>query len=238
MDWHIGKGKPAWPVMGKWMQAMSRTKHIRKSVEDELSFDPLVDASDISVKALNGDVTLKGTVPSYPQHVEAAAAAKRVAGVKAVHNHLAVVLPPGYYRDDRTLTRTTNDALALDVSVPTGVEATARNGNITLTGTVRYGTQRAAAVWAVAALPGVRNIKNHIRIRSDADPIDVTVHVQDALNRCSLIPDDSDVMVATSGNTVTLTGHVHTWAEHDAVMEAVWMAPGVYDVSDHLNITG
>lgn len=52
MDWCIGKGKPAWPVIGKWMQAMSRTKHIRKSVEDELSFDPLADASDISVKTL------------------------------------------------------------------------------------------------------------------------------------------------------------------------------------------
>jgi osmotically-inducible protein OsmY len=37
---------------------------------------------------------------------------------------------------------------------------------------------------------------------------------------------------------VILTGHVRTWAEHDAVIAAAWMAPGVYDVRDDLFITG
>jgi hypothetical protein len=36
------------------------------------------------------------------------------------------------------------------------------------------------------------------------------------------------VAADTSGNTVTLTGHVRTWAEHDAVVDAAWMATGVY----------
>jgi osmotically-inducible protein OsmY len=46
------------------------------------------------------------------------------------------------------------------------------------------------------------------------------------------------VVVDTSGNTVTLTGHVRTWAEHDAALDAAWMATGVYDVRDGLNVTG
>ena len=79
---------------------MSQTKDIRDAVEGELSYDPLVDDSDISVKNINGDVALNGTVPSYPQYLEAAAAARRVAGVKKLQNHLEVVLPPGDYRDD------------------------------------------------------------------------------------------------------------------------------------------
>ena len=79
---------------------MSSTKDIREAVEAELTFDPLVDASDITVKNINGDVALNGTVPSYPQYLEAAAAAQRVAGVKHVHNHLTVELPDGDYRDD------------------------------------------------------------------------------------------------------------------------------------------
>jgi osmotically-inducible protein OsmY len=70
-----------WPVTGR-MHAMSQTKDIRDTVERELSYDPLVDDSDISVKNINGDVALDGTVPSYPQYLEAAAAARRVAGVK------------------------------------------------------------------------------------------------------------------------------------------------------------
>jgi osmotically-inducible protein OsmY len=155
-----------------------------------------------------------------------------------VHNHLEVVLPPGDYRDDPMLATAANNALALNVTVPDGVEATASNGNLTLTGTVSYGAERAAAELAVAGLTGVRNIKDDIEIAYDADPVDVTLLVQDALDRNALILDDSDVMVDTSGNTVMLTGHVRTWAEHDAVAAAAWMASGVMDVVDELYITG
>jgi osmotically-inducible protein OsmY len=217
---------------------MSTTKDIREAVEAELAFDPLVDASDVTVKNLNGDVALNGTVPSYPQYLEAAAAAQRVGGVKHVHNHLMVELPSGDYRDDVQLTTAANNALAWDVSVPAGVEATSRNGNLTLTGTVSFGMQRTAAELAVSGLTGVRNVKDDIAIEFDADPVDVTILVQDALDRNALLLDDSDVNVGAAGNTVTLDGHVRTWAEHDAVIGAAWMATGVYDVVDNLVITG
>ena len=217
---------------------MSQTKDIRNSVEDELNFDPLIDPLNITVKNLNGEVALNGTVPNYPQYVEAAAAARRVAGVKSVQNHLEVVLPPSDYRDDPTLTTAANNALTLNITVPDGVEATAKNGNLTLTGTVSNGIEMDAAEQAVAGLVGVRNVLNDIDISTDADQIDVTMAVQDALDRYALISDDSDVTVATDANTVTLTGHVRTWAEHDAVLDAAWRAIGVYDVRDDLYITG
>jgi len=218
---------------------MSSTKDIREAVEVELNFDPLVDASNISVKNLNGDVALNGTVTSYPQYLEAAAAAQRVAGVKHVHNHLAVELPDGDYRDDVQLVTAANNALGWDVTVPDGIEATARDGNVTLTGTVRYAALRTAAEQAVGGLIGLRNIKDEIYVDSDAaDQGDVTAEVQAALDRNALILDDSDVLVDTAGNTVSLTGHVRTWAEHDAVVDATWMASGVYDVIDNLVITG
>ena len=131
-----------------------------------------------------------------------------------------------------------NNALTLNISVPDGVEATAENGNLTLTGTVSYGAERTAAEDTVAGLVGVRNLSDDIDISNDADPVDVTVYVQDALDRYALILDDSDVTVDTDGNTVTLSGHVRTWAEHDAVVDAAWMAVGVYDVRDNLYIPG
>jgi osmotically-inducible protein OsmY len=216
---------------------MSKTRDIREAVEAELRFDPLVDASDIAVKNLGGDVTLDGTVPSYPQYLQAATAARRVAGVTSVHNHLEVVLPPGNKRDDPVLTTAANNTLAQNVTVPAGVEATARGGNLTLTGTVNYGSQRAAAETTVAALTGVRGIRNRIEVEYDSEPADVTLLVQRALARSALVPDDSDVKAVTMGNTVTLTGHVRTAAEHDAVVGATWMANGVYAVIDELHIT-
>jgi osmotically-inducible protein OsmY len=219
---------------------MSSTKDIREAVEAELTFDPLVDATAVTVKNINGDVALNGTVPSYPQYLEATAAAQRVAGVRHVHNHLMVDLPDADYRDDAQLATAANNALQWDVTVPAGIEATARNGNLTLAGTVNFGSQRTAAELAVGGLTGVRNVKDEIAINvdADADAGDVTLLVQDALDRNALIVDDSDVLVDTAGNTVTLTGHVRTWAEHDAVIDAAWMVSGVYDVTDNLVITG
>jgi osmotically-inducible protein OsmY len=157
--------------------------------------------------------------------------------VKNVHNHLEVVLPDGDYRNDATLTTAANNALRGNVTVPDGVEATARDGNLTLTGMVEYGKQREAAEQAVAGLVGVRNVKDDIEV-SYAGPVDVKWFVQGALDRCAVIEDDSDVHIDTSGNTVTLGGHVRTWAEHDAVVSAAWMAGGVIQVRDYLDVTG
>jgi len=217
---------------------MGKTTDIREAVEAELKFDPLVDDADVHVMNMNGDAALNGTVPSYPQYLEAAAAAQRVAGVKNVHNHLQVVLPDADFRDDAMLTTAANNALMLNVTVPDGVEATAEDGNLTLTGTVGYGAERAAAELAVAGLTGVRNVRDEIEISYDADSVDVDLHVQEALARSALVPDDSDVKVATDGSIITLTGHVRTWAEHDAVVDVAWMARGVIDVDDELEVTG
>ena len=38
---------------------------------------------------------------------------------------------------------------------------------------------------------------------------------------------------------MTLTGHVRIWAEHDAAIDAAWMATGMYDdVGNGLDVTG
>ena len=220
------------------MQAVGKTKDIRQAVEAELTFDPLVDAANITVQNVNGEVALNGTVPSYPQYLEAAAAAQRVAGVTSVYNHLEVVLPESDYRDDVMLTTAANNALTLNITVPDGVEATALDGNLTLTGTVTYNSERVAAELAVGGLTGVRNVRDDIDIAYNADPVDVDLHVQEALDRSALIPDDSDVQVSVKANVITLTGHVSTWAEHDAAVGAAWMATGVIDVRDDLAVTG
>ena len=217
---------------------MGKTKDIREAVEAELKFDPLVDDSDVQVMNMNGDVALNGTVPSYPQYLEAAAATQRVSGVKNVHNHLEVVLPDADYRDDAKLTTAANNALTANITVPDGVEATASDGNLTLTGTVSYGAERTAAELAVAGLTGVRKVRDDIEISYDPDPMDVDLHVQEALARSALVPDDSDVKASIDGSVITLTGHVRTWAEHDAVIGAAWMARGVSYIDDELGITG
>jgi len=226
------------PQNPEGMDLMSKTTDIRDAVQAELDFDPLVNPANVTVKNVEGDVALNGAVPSFPQYQEAAAAARRVSGVKQVHNHLMVQLPDADYRDDVQLATAANNALEWDVTVPDGIEATARDGNLTLTGVVAYGSQRLAAERAVSGLTGLRNVKDEIEVSYDADPIDVTLLVDDAIDRNALFDDDSDVQVTITGNTVTLGGHVRTWAEHDAAVGATWMASGVYAVIDNIAITG
>ncbi len=214
------------------------TKDIRAAVEKELDFDPLVDGSGITVKNMNGDVALNGTVTSYPQHVQAAAAARRVQGVTGVHNHLMVDLPLADYRDDAMLTTAANNTLSMTVTVPGSVEASASEGNVWLTGTVDNRFQRDAAEQAVARLAGVRGIADDIEIFTDIEAADVTDLVQDALDRYGLMSVDTDVQVDASDGTVALTGHVRTWSEHAAVIDAAWRGVGVKNVRDYVVVMG
>lgn len=210
----------------------------RAAVEDELIFDPLLNASQITVMTMGGKVTLNGTVRSFPQYLRAADAARRIAGVTSVSNYLMVVLPPSDDRADAALTTAANEALTLNSTVPAGVAAVAHDGSITLTGTVRYGGQRAAARRAVARLTGVRNLIDDVEVSWDAGPVDAAAALRCALERRALVPGNSDVAADIGGNTVTLTGHVRTWAEHGAVLGAAWMTPGVRAVRDDLRVTG
>ncbi len=89
----------------------------------------------------------------------------------------------------------------------------------------------------MSGLTGVRNVRNDIDISYVIDPVDVDLHVQQALDRSALVPDGSDVRAETKDGVITLTGHVRTWAEHNAVLVAALMARGVIDVRDNLQIT-
>jgi len=141
---------------------------VADTIADELTFDPDVDASGITVRAVNGEVTLAGTVPGYQQYLAAVAIARRVAAGHGVRNDLEVRLPPGDVRDDTELAKAANDALTLNEAAPVGVAAKAANGDVILTGVVRNATERAAAEMLVAALTGVRRVTNDIEVRGDA----------------------------------------------------------------------
>jgi hypothetical protein len=45
---------------------MGTTKNIREAVQAELSFDPLVDFTDITVRNMNGDVGRRGAAGRIP----------------------------------------------------------------------------------------------------------------------------------------------------------------------------
>jgi osmotically-inducible protein OsmY len=145
---------------------MGASRDVRAAVFEELRVDPLIDTGDIEVKVFAGDVSLNGTVPSQAQRSEAAVAARRAGGVTTVHNLLDVALPSEDWGDDAVLAQVVNQALAADAAVPEGIKASARDGNVVLTGLVSSSAQRAAAEAAAAGCGGVLGVINKIVVDS------------------------------------------------------------------------
>ncbi|MFV0921928.1 BON domain-containing protein [Sphingomonas parapaucimobilis] len=63
---------------------------VQEDVMEELVWEPSVDHADIGVSVHDGVVTLSGYVKSYPEKQAAEAAARRVAGVRAIAEDIKV----------------------------------------------------------------------------------------------------------------------------------------------------
>ena len=142
---------------------------LRRDVAAELYWDPQVGSPAIEVSAASGMVTLRGTVASLRHKRAGGNAAARVRGVTGVANELRVQIPDRDRRDDEDLCGDVLEALMLEASVPMTVDAQARDGFVTLTGTVEWHYQREAAESRTAAVPGVAGIGNAIALAEAAD---------------------------------------------------------------------
>ncbi len=94
-------------------------QELRDMVMRQLAWDPQVDATMIGVTNKDGIVTLSGYVDTYVARLAAERSARRVYGVKAVANELAVKLAEE--RIDPDIAKDALHALANRVDVPRGM---------------------------------------------------------------------------------------------------------------------
>lgn len=207
---------------------------IKRDVEEELRWDPDIEADDIAISVKDAVVTLAGFVPSYSDKYEAEQAAKRVAGVVAVANDLEVRLPTADERPDPEIAR---DAVAaLKSQLPytyDQLKIVARNGWITLEGEVEWHYQKDLAEQAVRRIKGVKGVSDLIMVKPRVAPSEVKRKIEEALKRqAELEADQIDVEV--NGGEVILRGRVRTWAERQEAERAAWQAPGVTKVENRI----
>jgi osmotically-inducible protein OsmY len=202
----------------------------------EIRWDPRVRHEGVGLAVRGGAVTLTGTVATYAQKRAAERAVERVRGVSAVANDLAVVLQGAHAAGDPELARAAADALRWRAEVPpASVQVAVQDGWVGLSGSVDWEYQKRVAEEAVAGLVGVRGLDNGITVRPRASAPDVASAIRAALRR-STAGDAARVDVEIEGGTVTLRGHVRSWAERRDVEHAAWAAPGVTRVDDRIAV--
>jgi osmotically-inducible protein OsmY len=215
---------------------MSKTDNqLKEDIEQELRWDPKVNAAQIGVSVDKGVVSLLGAVDTYAEKWAAEDATKRVCGVRTVAQDLTVKVLADHVRTDSDIAAATQSALKWDVFVPKAITAKVHEGAITLEGQVTWNYQRDAAERAVRYLAGVVSVFNAITLKPQTSASQVKEKVVAALQRHAKA-DAKSIHVEASGSKVTLTGHASSWQAIEDAADAAWAAPGVTEVDDQLQM--
>ena len=208
-----------------------RDQHLQDAVLRQLEWDPEVDASAIGVAAKDGVITLTGFVDTYAEKLLAERIAKRVKGTRAVANDIIVRLLVD--RTDADVAYGAARALNVNPALAEHVQAAVHKGHVTLTGTVDWLFQKAAAERAIGHVRGMRGVFNHITVRPRAVQRDVQHRIVRALHRTADI-DARRIAITVDDDTATLKGTVTSWSQRDAAERAAGAAPGIRVVENEI----
>jgi osmotically-inducible protein OsmY len=215
---------------------MKTDMQLKQDIEEELLWDPRVNAAQIGVTVDKGAVSLLGTVDTYAEKWAAEDATKRVGGVRTVAQDLTVKVLGEHQRSDSEIARAVQSALEWNVSVPKAVTAKVQHGEVTLEGMVPWNFQRDAAERAVRHLAGVVAVHDCLTLKPHASAAQVKEKVEAALQR-QATKDAKSIHIDTSGGKVTLTGHASSWQSIEDATSAAWAAPGVTEVVDQVKMS-
>lgn len=215
---------------------MKSDSDLKRDVDNELRWDPEIDSTDIATKATSGTVTLSGFAASFYEKHHAEVAVKRVAGVVAVANDLAVRPKDAARLSDPELAREAVTALKMALPVSwQNIKIMVHEGRVVLEGSVEWEFMRERVVTAIRRLRGVVDVRDSIKLQPVIVASDIKADIEEAFRRNAVI-DSNHVEVQVQGPHVTLRGEVRSWSERDQAYKTAISAPGVVNVVDELTI--
>jgi osmotically-inducible protein OsmY len=208
---------------------------LKQDIEEELRWDPKVNAAQIGVSVDQGAFSLLGAVDTYADRRAAEDAVKRVSGVRAIAEDLTVKVLVGHKRSDSEIAAAVQSTFKWDVHVPEGVTAKVQQGRVTLEGEVTWNYQRDAAERAVRFLTGVAGVSNLIALKPQISVDQVRQKIESALKR-QATTDAHSIRIDASGGKVTLSGSASSWQSIEDAANAAWGAAGVTKVIDQVKM--
>lgn len=208
---------------------------LRTAVLAELQWVPNVDSDHIAVSVDGSCVTLSGSVPTYPETLQAAKAALAVRGITAVAQEICV-RGPWASPSDSTIGHQAAEALHRAVNVPDTVQVSVREHTLTLSGEVTWQYQREAACRAVNYIPGVTAVSNEMTVLAGEVGAGIAQDITAALVRNAQFEGQHLTVSTDTRGVVTMTGTVRSSMEKRQAEAVCWRAAGVRLVVNHLLI--
>jgi osmotically-inducible protein OsmY len=154
---------------------------ITSKIQSRYFVDDDVKGRNINVDTQNGVVTLRGTVNSYSERLQAAAIARNTDGVKEVHDELMIEARPrerdtaraikdsvgtaGQKIEDAWITMKIQSKFFVDDQIKSRkVDVDTKNGVVTLKGTVSTAAAKKAAEDLSRETDGVTRVVNQLRV--------------------------------------------------------------------------
>jgi osmotically-inducible protein OsmY len=212
-------------------------EQIKLEIVDHLAADFRVDAADVLVEVSDGEVTLKGSVPSYAARQAATGVAWEIVGVKRVTNLLSVLFPATFsVPSDEEIENSARMTLSWNPDVySVDVDVSVMGGVVKLTGIVDAYWKKWKAENLVADLTGVTDVENHLAVVPSESRVDkeIAEDIEDALER-SLYIHAGEITVRVNEGKVRLTGSVPTYHGRERAYDAAVNVSGVIDVDNDI----
>jgi len=213
---------------------MKNDGQLLDDVMAELEADPSIDDGDIGACVSDGTVTLSGLVRTFAEKMAAEQAVRRVAGVRAIVEHLKVRWSRDPQPTDEQVASRIADTLAWNVSVPDGsIDVKVENGCVTLHGEVQWYYQRDEARRVAGQVKGVIDLVDAIMVKALPNASIIKDRVAQAIKR-QADEDASSITVRTEGGKVFLGGTVKAWSDRRVAERAARAAAGVTEVIDEI----
>lgn len=215
---------------------MKNDAQIQTDVQNQLKWEPEMNAAQIGVAVSNGIVTLSGIVDTYPKKLTTERITKNVIGVKAVALDIQVGISPVNRKSDTEIAEACVNALRWDSSVPDDkIKVRVENGTVSIDGTVEWGYQRLAAKNAIMKLMGVKGVNNLIVVKQKPSSIDIKQRIRQSFITTAGHEADN-IRLEVLGSKVVLRGSVKSHYEKEEAENTAWATPGVNEVENKIEV--